>query len=60
MAYQLTIDDLEPTQADETPPIRAARNPNPAVLDALLSYYRERASRLVDLPRSEQLPIIEP
>ncbi|KAL5363195.1 ankyrin repeat-containing domain protein [Aspergillus floccosus] len=37
-SYQLTPDDLD-TSTDVPPAIRAARNPNPAVLQALLNYY---------------------
>ncbi|KAF7154936.1 hypothetical protein CNMCM5623_003194 [Aspergillus felis] len=41
MSYQLTPDDLDNSRDDEPPAIRAAKNPNPAVLQALLAYYNE-------------------
>ncbi|KAL4869534.1 hypothetical protein BDV12DRAFT_167568 [Aspergillus spectabilis] len=40
--YQLTAEDLDDTIDDDNPAIRAARNPNSAVLEALLAYYKSR------------------
>ncbi|ODM15597.1 hypothetical protein SI65_08831 [Aspergillus cristatus] len=53
MPYKLTPDDLM-TPIDETPAIRAARNPDPAFLDAILAHYRKKAANLADIPHSEQ------
>ncbi|GIK05630.1 hypothetical protein Aspvir_009743 [Aspergillus viridinutans] len=41
MSYQLTPDDIDNSRDDEPPASRAAKNPNPAVLQALLAYYNE-------------------
>ncbi|KAJ1709621.1 hypothetical protein COH20_004272 [Aspergillus flavus] len=44
MPYELTKDDLD-CEAEWNPaPVRAAGNPNPAVLEALMNYYREGLS----------------
>ena len=45
MAYQLTEDDLDVDREWDSAPVRAARNPNPAVLEALMAYYQEGCSR---------------
>ncbi|KAF7586523.1 hypothetical protein BBP40_008768 [Aspergillus hancockii] len=43
MTYQLTAEDLDIFHEDDSPTIRTARNPNPALLKALLARYAERA-----------------
>ncbi|KAK9646495.1 hypothetical protein HCH54_005235 [Aspergillus fumigatus] len=48
MSYQLTPDDLD-TSFETPPAIRAARNPNPAVLQALLDYYRSELPHVAHL-----------
>lgn len=45
MAYEIIPDDLI-THVDGTPAICAARNPDPAVLEALLTHYREKTTNL--------------
>ncbi|KAL3484032.1 hypothetical protein BJX62DRAFT_248823 [Aspergillus germanicus] len=42
--YQLTAKDLDDTADDHNPAIRAAANPNSAVLEALLAYYESRCN----------------
>lgn len=37
--YQLTAEDLDDFHQDDTPVIRAAAKPNPAILEALLAHY---------------------
>ncbi|BCR90082.1 uncharacterized protein ACHE_51280A [Aspergillus chevalieri] len=53
MPYKLTPDGLM-THIDKTSAIRAARNPGPAFLDAILADYRKKAANLADKPHSEQ------
>jgi mannose/cellobiose epimerase-like protein (N-acyl-D-glucosamine 2-epimerase family) len=40
--YQHTEKDLEYNEPDSSPVIRAAENPSPAVLEAMLAYYEAR------------------
>lgn len=53
--YQLTIDDLDTSIEGDTPTIRAARNPIPSVLEALLAHYASESARNAQqpLPRRE-------
>lgn len=53
--YRLTVDDLDTGVEGETPAIRAARNPDPAVLAAVLDYYAAGSARNAQrpLPRAE-------
>ncbi|KAH8433887.1 uncharacterized protein LDX57_011523 [Aspergillus melleus] len=53
MAYHLTNDDLEYLEWD-TAPVRAARNPNPAVLEALMAFYQDRLSHWDELSEEDQ------
>lgn len=54
MAYQLTEDDLDVDSEWDSAPVRAARNPNPAVLEALITYYQEGRSRWDQLSKRER------
>lgn len=45
MTYQLTEDDLDTQMEWGSAPVRAARNPNPAVLQALMAYYQKGLNR---------------
>lgn len=54
MAYQLTEDDLDTQKEWGSAPVRAARNPNPAVLQALMAYYQEGLSRWEQLSQRER------
>ncbi|PKY04609.1 hypothetical protein P168DRAFT_235468 [Aspergillus campestris IBT 28561] len=47
-SYQLTPDDLD-ISTEITPAIRAAQNPNPAVLQALLDYYTSELPHVAHL-----------
>ena len=49
MAYEIIPDNLM-TQVDGPPAIRAARNPDPAVLEALLTHYHEKTTNLQGIP----------
>ncbi|PIG82341.1 hypothetical protein AARAC_000160 [Aspergillus arachidicola] len=54
MAYELTKDDLD-CEAEWNPaPVRAAGNPNPAVLEALMNYYRKGLSRWNEMSADER------
>ncbi|RHZ51802.1 uncharacterized protein CDV56_105777 [Aspergillus thermomutatus] len=50
--YQLTAEDLDDTHEDDTPVIRAAAKPNPAILEAILACYAASSNK-------ENLPLIE-
>lgn len=52
-SYQLTPHDLD-TYNDDPPAIRAARNPNPAVLQALLDYYLSELPHVAHLARRDR------
>ena len=53
-SYQLTENDLDTQKEWSSAPVRAARNPNPAVLQALMAYYQEGLSRWEQLSQRER------
>lgn len=53
MAYHLNNDDLEHLEWD-TAPVRAARNPNPAVLAAVMAFYYDKLSHWDELSKEDQ------
>ena len=54
MTYQLTEDDLDTQMEWGSAPVRAAGNPNPAVLQALMAYYQEGLNRWDQLSQSDR------
>ncbi|KAI5286523.1 hypothetical protein KEM54_006724 [Ascosphaera aggregata] len=54
MAYQLTEEDLDGWEEWDPPLVRAARNPDTAVLEAFIAYYQAKCSRWDRLSKKEQ------